>query len=141
MRVTSSKLAACALTIASATGLLAVSSHEAAAQAMTPMRGEVKSFADRFAIRVFPQNPYKHRIKVEVRVYDETFAPIPTAAVAPAEMMLAPEDNRGVMVVVPFDGLRERRVRVCTESVPFANTLSSRVRTQVCGRFIAFRLS
>lgn len=113
----------------------------AAAQAMTPMRGEVKSFADTFAIRVFPQNPYKHRIRVEVRVYDETFAPIPVAAVAPAEMMLAPEDNRGVMVVVPFDGQKERRVRICTESVPYENFKSSRVRTQVCGRFIAYRMS
>lgn len=141
MRVRSSTFCAVALAVAGAASFFVLTSHEAAAQAMTPMRGEVKSFADRFAIRVFPQNPYKHRIKVEVRVYDETFAPIPTAAVAPAEMMLAPEDNRGVMVVVPFDGLRERRVRVCTESVPFANTLSSRVRTQVCGRFIAYRLS
>ncbi|MDX2290510.1 MAG: hypothetical protein NW217_17045 [Hyphomicrobiaceae bacterium] len=105
---------------------------------MTPMRGQVKSFTDQFVVRVFPGNPYKHRIKVDVKVYDETFAPI-DAKVAPAATTLAPEDNRGVLVVVPFEGRRERKVRICTESIPF-NTQATRLRTQVCGRFIAYRL-
>lgn len=116
----------------------AVASSTASAQAMTPMRGEVKSFSDKFAVRVFPMNPYQHRIKIEVKVYDETFAPI-GAMVMPAATMLAPLDSRSVMVMVPFDGQMERRVRVCTESVPFSDQ-SQRVRTQVCGRFIAKRL-
>lgn len=109
------------------------------AQAMTPMRGEVKSFSDRFALRVFPANPYQHRIKVEVRVYDETFAPV-AAQVTPAAATLAPQDNRGFMVVVPFDGQTQRRVRVCTEAVPFSHQIT-RVRTQVCGRFVAYKLN
>ncbi|MGD9783365.1 MAG: hypothetical protein AB7E80_03360 [Hyphomicrobiaceae bacterium] len=108
------------------------------AQAMSPMRGEVKSFSDQFAVRVFPMNPYQHRIKVEVRVYDETFAPV-RAAVHPAETMLAPNGNRSVLVMVPFDGKTQRKVRVCTEAVPLQNK-TQRVRTQICGRFIATRL-
>ncbi len=109
------------------------------AQAMTPMRGEVKSFSDKFALRVFPANPYPHRIRVEVRVYDETFAPI-AATVMPQAAMLAPQDNRSFMVVVPFEGKTERRVRICTEAVPFTDQ-TTRLRTQVCGRFIAYKMN
>lgn len=134
MRVSQSLVAACAFAAVSA------SAAPAHAQAMTPMRGEVKSFTDKFALRVFPANPYPHRIQVEVKVYDETFAPIPTAQVMPATTTLAPQDNRSVMVMVPFDGQTERRVRVCTESVPYTDK-SARVRTQVCGRFIATRVN
>lgn len=110
----------------------------ASAQALTPMRGEVKSFTDQFALRVFPANPYNHRIKVEVHVYDENFVPV-NAAVMPAYALLGPEDNRSVLVMVPFEGKTERRVRVCAESIPFENS-STRMRTQVCGRFLAKRL-
>ena len=102
------------------------------------MRGEVKSFTDQAAFRVFPANPYPRRIKVEVKVYDETFAPI-NAVVSPPEAMLAPEDNRSVLVLVPFDGKTERRIRICAESVPYEDK-ATRLRTQVCGRFLAQRL-
>ena len=113
-------------------------SSGAAAQALTPMRGEVKSFTDQFALRVFPANPYPHRIKVEIHVYDENFAPV-NAAVMPPVALLAPEDNRSVLVMVPFEGKTERRVRVCAESIPFEDK-STRLRTQVCGRFLAQRV-
>ncbi len=109
-----------------------------AAQSLTPMRGEVKSFNDRFAVRVFPGNPYKHRIRVEVRVYDEAFKEVP-ADVVPRETMIGAEDRRSVLVMVPFDGSAERKVRVCAESVPF-NSKSTRLKTQVCGRFFAQRV-
>ena len=110
----------------------------AAAQSLTPMRGEVRSTTDQFAIRVFPANPYKHRISVEIKVYDETFAPI-RASVMPAIAVMAPEDNRGVLVLVPFEGRPERRVRICAESIAFEDS-STRLRTQVCGRFLAHRV-
>lgn len=110
----------------------------ASAQSLTPMRGEAKSFTDQFAFRVYPANPYPRRIKVEVKVYDENFAPV-QASVMPPSAMLAPEDNRSVMVLVPFDGRDERRVRICAESVPFEDK-ATRLRTQVCGRFLAQRV-
>ena len=49
---------------------------QAAAQAMSPMRGEVKSFSDSFALKVYPANPYEHRIRIEVKVYDQDFNPV-----------------------------------------------------------------
>ncbi|WP_082143730.1 hypothetical protein [Nitratireductor soli] len=111
------------------------SASSADAQSMTPMRGEVTSFTDEFAIRVFPSNPYKRRIDVAVRVYDANFKPV-AARISPPEMSLGGGASRGVLVVVGFEGQAERRVRVCTESIPFPGTKMS-VRTQVCGRFIA----
>ena len=122
-----------------AAGVLPVAiSVSASAQAISPMRGEIKSFTDQFAIRVYPANPYPRKIRVEVKVYDENFAPI-NAIVKPQAVMLAPEDNRNVMVLVPFEGKTERRVRVCAESVPFEDK-ATRLRTQVCGRFLAQRV-
>jgi hypothetical protein len=117
---------------------IAAIAGQANAQALTPMRGEIKSFSDQFAVRVYPANPYDRKIRIEVKVYDDTFAPV-NAAVMPASTMLAPQDNRSVMVLVPFEGMNERRVRICAESVPFEDK-STRLRTQVCGRFLGRRV-
>lgn len=109
------------------------------AQSMSPMRGEVTSYSDEFAVRVYPRNPYTHRIKATVRVYDQNFNPIP-ALVTPADFWLGAGSARSVVVVIGFEGKRERRIRICTESVPFADK-EMNVRAKVCGRFIARRLS
>ena len=45
----------------------------AKAQALSPMRQAVTSFTDQFVIRVSPKNPYRHRIRMQVRVYDQNF--------------------------------------------------------------------
>ena len=120
------------------TAMAALASGQAQAQSMTPMRGEITSFVDEFVVRVVPYNPYQHRIQVEVRVYDAHFRPV-KARISPARMMLGSGSSRPVTVVVGFDGARERRVRICTESVPFPNE-KTRIRAQVCGRFLARRL-
>lgn len=124
--------------ISLALAAVVLSATAVSAQSMNPMRGEIKSLTDQFALRVHPGNPYMHRIKVEVRVYDDTFREV-QAQVMPREAMLAPQDTRTFMVMVPFDGKTERKVRVCAESVPFLNR-PERLRTQVCGRFIARRM-
>ncbi|WPZ13147.1 hypothetical protein T8J41_13350 [Nitratireductor rhodophyticola] len=106
-------------------------------QSMSPMRGEIRSVADSFALRVHPRNPYKHRINVAVRVYDADFRPI-DANVTPPVITLGAGGSRSVLVVVRFDGARKRRVRVCTESVPFSDK-GFGIKAQVCGKFIAYR--
>lgn len=114
----------------------------AAAQSLTPMRGEIRSMTEQFAVRVHPGNPYNRRIRVDVRVYDEKFREIPGAVALPAFALIAPQDQRSVMVMVPFDGHSERKVRVCAESVPHAavGTITQQVKAQVCGKFLARRL-
>lgn len=109
----------------------------AVAQSMSPMRGEVTSFTDSFAVRVFPSNPYGHRIDADVRVYDQDFRPV-KARISPQNFQLAAGASRSVLVVVPFDGATSRKVRICTESVPFPNQ-TTRIKAQICGRFFAQR--
>ena len=110
----------------------------AGAQSMSPMLGEVRSLSENFLVRVRSQNPYRHRIRVEVRVYDTRFRPV-RALVHPASFTLGAGAARTVAVRVPFEGQAARRVRVCTESIPFPNQQIS-VRSQICGRFLATRL-
>nr|WP_051913753.1 hypothetical protein [Nitratireductor basaltis] len=111
---------------------------EVQGQAMTPMRGEITSYADEFAVRVAPHNPYRHRIEVAIRVYDEKFRPI-RARVSDSRIGLAGGATRRVLVIVPFEGTRNRRVRICAESIPYPKA-TTRIRAQICGRFMARRV-
>ncbi|PBC02211.1 hypothetical protein CK220_22395 [Mesorhizobium sp. WSM3860] len=111
--------------------------NAATAQSMTPMRGEVRAFADAFAVRVFPGNPYDRRIRVEVHVYDQDFRPV-DAQITPKAFLLAGQASRPVLVVVPFDGATDRKVRICTESIPFPGE-QTQIRAQICGKFFGHR--
>jgi hypothetical protein len=110
----------------------------AEAQSMTPMRGEVQSLSDSFAVRVFPANPYSKPIRVEIRVYDQDFVAIEDARISVATLMLSANASRPVIVAIPFAGRSERKVRVCAESIPFPNT-QAQVRAQICGKFLGKR--
>ena len=110
------------------------------AQSMSPMRGEIMSFSNVVAVRVYPANPYKQRIKISVRVYDQDFYPVKDARVSPSEFMLGGDASRPALVVVPFNGTSERKVRICTESIPFPND-QTQIRAQICGKFLGQRRS
>ena len=110
----------------------------ATAQSMNPMRAKIDSFTDTFAVRVYPANPYQHRIRVEVKVYDKDFRPI-RAMVSPAEFTLGSNFSRPVTVVVPFEGQKNRKVRICTEAIPFPGKQTT-IKAQVCGKFLGTRL-
>lgn len=114
---------------------------EAVAQAMSPMRGQVKSFTDSFALKVYPANPYNHRIRVEVKVYDKNFYEIKDAKILPANFTLAGQAGRQVTVIVPFANQQSRKVRVCTESIPFPGQgkATASIKAQVCGKFLGER--
>jgi len=116
--------------------------QQAAAQSMSPMRGQVKSFADSFALKVYPANPYNHRIRMEVKVYDQNFRPVKGARVSPAEFTLGGRFARPVNVIVPFGGKPARKVRVCTEAVPFPSQqdTTTTIKAQVCGKFLGERI-
>ncbi|MBR2690519.1 MAG: hypothetical protein IKE42_21930 [Aquamicrobium sp.] len=120
--------------------LLCVLPAAVSAQSMSPMRGEIMSFSNAFAVRVYPANPYKQRIKISVRVYDQDFYPVKDARVSPSEFMLGGDASRPVLVVVPFNGSSERKVRICTESIPFPND-QTQIRAQICGKFLGQRRS
>lgn len=108
------------------------------AQAMSPMRGEITSYSDEFALKVFPRNVYDHRIAMEMRAYDQDFQPI-QATIWPSQFWLAAQGKRPVTVIIPFGNESVRRVRVCAESVPVPG-LRNQIRTQICGKFLARRV-
>jgi hypothetical protein len=60
------------------------------------------------------------------------------AEVLPGSFMLGAGASRSVLVVVPFAGAGSRKVRICTESVPFPQN-QTRIRAQICGKFLATR--
>ncbi|PZV33712.1 hypothetical protein [Mesorhizobium kowhaii] len=124
------------LATALAVGLMPIA---AVAQSMSPMRGEVNSFTDAFAVRVFPANPYDQKIRVEIHVYDQDFQPV-EARISPSVFQLASQASRPVLVVVPFAGAAERKVRICTESIPFPNQ-QTQIKAQICGKFFGHRKS
>jgi hypothetical protein len=115
--------------------MLALMPTAAMAQALSPMRGQVRSYSENFAIRVFPANPYKKRIRVEMKVYDQDFNPVSDARISPAEFTLGGGAQRPVNVLIPFNGAKERKVRVCVESIPFPGTTSN-IKAQICGKFL-----
>lgn len=117
--------------------LLATAVSGVRAQSMSPMRGVITSHGNEFALKVHPRNVYRHRILMEVRAYDQEFRPIP-ALIWPNQFWLGADSARPVTVLIPFDGLSERRVRVCAESVPFRQK-QGQVRAQICGKFLARR--
>lgn len=128
-----------ALSLAVGATVACLATTPASAQSMSPMRGEAASFSEAFAVRVYPANPYGHRIKVSVRVYDQNFNEIP-ARVTPGDFMLGAQASRPVLVVVPFDGTTTRKVRICTESVPFPSE-QTQIKAQICGKFLGQRRS
>ena len=117
--------------------LLALTPSLASAQALSPMRGKIKSYTDNFAVRVFPANPYEHRIRIEVKVYDQDFNPA-DAKISPSVFTLGGRLARPVNVLIPFDGATERKVRVCAESLPLPGKTSN-IKAQICGKFLGQR--
>lgn len=108
---------------------------QVSAQSLSPMRGEVRSFSDRFAVRVQVGNPYGKRMRFNVTVYDRNFFP-ETASVTPSHIEIAGGATAPVLVVVPFNGEQEKRIRICAEGLAYQGN-STRIRTQVCGKFLA----
>jgi hypothetical protein len=108
------------------------------AQSVTPMRGQARSFADSFAIRIIVGNPYKNKQVFSVRVYDDKFYPV-EAQVTFSEVTIPAEGSKSVVVMVPFDGMTVRKVRVCAEGM-FGKANEQRLRTQVCGKYLGTRV-
>ena len=123
--------------LAAGIAALGLAGGPAGAQSLEPMRGEIVSFADRFAVKVYPGNPYPTSIRIDVGVYDAAYRPI-AAFVAPRGAVIGSGQRRRVLVIVPFEGETRREVRICAEASP-VETGETRIRAQTCGRFIATR--
>ena len=122
-----------------AIALLALSwCQPANSQSLTPMRGKVKSVTDSFAVRVHATNPYEHRIKVKMSTFDDRFSPV-RSRIRPQVISLGGGASRSILVQVPFEEHKNRRIRICAESVPFPNRPTI-MKAMICGKFLATRL-
>lgn len=109
------------------------------AQALSPMRGHIVSLDDAFVARVTIRNPYPHPISVSLQVYDERYRKVPFLARRARLRIPGGDAARGV-VMVPFEGHRTRKVRVCARSIPFRpRANAATVRANICGRFLGER--
>jgi hypothetical protein len=108
------------------------------AQSVTPMRAVSKSYSQEFAVRLTVGNPYQRAVDFDVFAYDENFEPI-EAVVVPSKMRIGARDMRQVVVRIPFDGVKARKVRVCAEGI-FKQSKTTAIRTQVCGRYLGQRV-
>lgn len=120
--------------IAFLVGLAALTSASLA-QSVTPMRGEPRSVAESFAIRILVGNPYPQKQTFAVNVYDDKFYPV-DANISLPQVTIPGMGTRSVVVVVPFDGMTMRRIRICAEGI-FGTDGGSKLRTQVCGKYQA----
>ena len=109
----------------------------ASAQALTPMRGQVTSFGEEFALRVVARNPFPGRLGVVMRAYDHEFRPI-SARFSRSRFVLGGGKVRRVTALIPFEGRPVRFVRVCAEAVAVRDETQN-IRTRVCGKFRAQR--
>lgn len=114
---------------------LAAMTSASLAQSVTPMRGEPRSVAEHFAIRILVGNPYPQKQTFAVNVYDDKFYPV-NASISLPQVTIPGMGSRSVVVVVPFDGMPMRRVRICAEGI-FGTDGGSKLRTQVCGKYQA----
>lgn len=125
-------------------GLVLAGAAPSAAQSLSPMRRDVVSFEDRFAIRLIAGNPNAHARTVAVRVFDLDWNELDDVWVSRPETDVAPNGRIDVIVIAPFHDRDERELRVCAETAPrpFAGVApGAQVRGQVCGRYRARRVS
>lgn len=115
----------------------------AGAQSLSPMRRELVSFEERFAVRLAAGNPSESPQTLAMRVFDEDWVEIADAWVSRPLAEVAPGGRVEIIVIAPFlDGPR-RSIRVCAEGAPSAVPRlagSAQVRGRVCGFYRAQRV-
>ena len=129
--------AAPAATLAVALCLAVAVVGRAEAQSISPTLGEVRSFTHEFALRVKAENHDRAGALIVMRAYDSRFRPI-RASFSHASFRLGAGNSRRVTVVIPFEGARERYVRVCAERLP-RRLGAHTIRTRTCGKYRARR--
>ena len=109
------------------------------------MRAVAKSFDEKFAVRLVVGNPYHTPQTFEIKAYDESYKEI-EANISKPRLRIPALETRTVTVIVSFDGMTQRRVRVCAEGIFMGQASadaeagtrgqSAVIRTQVCGKYL-----
>lgn len=130
--------------ISAALVLALLAGAPAAAQSLSPMRREIVSFENRFALRVMAGNPNGRSQTIAVRVFDLDWNELNDVWVSRPATDVPPGGRVDVIVIAPFHDQIVRDVRICAEAAPALSAgagAGARVRGQVCGLFRARRVS
>ncbi len=110
----------------------------AAAQALSPMTGEVRTYTDRFALQLKAFNPYERAQRFQLAFYDETGARFADVQSAAPVIYVPPGEE--VSFYVWGMAAQRRRINICVTSPYFLDGVGSQVRGEVCGRYDIVRL-
>ena len=110
----------------------------AAAQALSPMSGEVKTYSHQFALLLTANNPYNTAQRFSVSVRDEAGRQTPYIQATVPNFSLPPGESGAFYVwgeVPP-----EKQLTVCVTSQFFATGVGAPVRGEVCGKYDIIQL-
>jgi hypothetical protein len=111
---------------------LLVSPH-AAAQGLSPMKGEVRTYSHQFAMLLTASNPYNTPQRFSVALRDEWNQPVPRVQATVPNFSLPPGETGAFYVW--GDVPASKRILVCVTSQFFATGAGSPVRGEVCGKY------
>jgi hypothetical protein len=123
------KLAALALAVVAGTAIAA----PAIAQSLSPLEKTGVTPSDRKAFKLTVGNPYKTRMTfVMVPMAPDYQTPIDGVTIRPAELTMAPQFSRQVIVTFDIDPKKkERTIALCV----MPKALDGPILPRVCGRY------
>lgn len=135
------------LIVGCVTAALCISS--AAAHAIFPGSQKISTMGDRAIVQLHAVNSRRDVSTFAVEVFDDNWVPARNAVAWPQKLtVLAPDEGATeaseslFSVMVDISGKSEQRLRVCTKSIPNADSLLARrtvVNTRVCSNVLVQR--
>lgn len=113
--------------------LFLMSFSPAAAQSLSPMTGEIRTYSHQFAILLTASNPYNSAQRFSVALRDEWGKPAPRVQATVPNFSL-PAGETGAFYVWG-DVPASKRIFVCVTSQFFSTGTGAPVRGEVCGRY------
>lgn len=115
-------------------GLMGCLASQAAAQSLSPMKGNVVTFAEKGAVRLKLRNPYYDARRFTVDAFTLEGKPLADILLSTRALSLAPGAETSVLVVAPLEGQPQRSIYVCATSMPYYSR-GNGLRGQVCGKY------
>ncbi|WP_375201564.1 hypothetical protein [Hyphococcus sp.] len=118
---------------------LLVASPHAAAQGLSPMKGEIRTYSHQFAVLLTASNPYNTAQRFSVALRDEWGEPAQRVQATVPNFSLPPGESGAFYVW--GDVPPSKRILVCVTSQFFATGAGAPVRGEVCGKFDIVQLT
>jgi len=107
------------------------------AQALSPMKLQVTTYSDLFALRLKAYNPYESAQRFTVRIFNEDGGLAQGVTVTAPVISLPPGETAGFYVW--GESPVGRRILVCLTSQYFTTGQGAQMRGEVCGKYYITR--